>query len=131
MKKTKIEDSFQHKSSHERKSKFVLIAQTIFTKESVYKMAKVRSLKMEPTQVNPLMQLPIHTSFIARFIIQPFCYARLATFAGIVQVYNIQYSCIITAGFLNGDEIMRNDFTDQHRFSIPITSVENFVFSFV
>jgi hypothetical protein len=83
---------------------------------------------MESTQLNPLMQLPIHTSFIARFIIQPFCYTRLANFAGIVEIYNIKYSCILIAGFLNGEEIMRDDFTDQHRFSIPITSVGNISF---
>jgi hypothetical protein len=86
-------------------------------------MAKTRPLQIEPTQVNPLMQLPIDNSFTSRFIIQPLCYTRLATFAGIVEVYNIKYSCILTAGFLNGEEIMRNDFSDQHRFSIPITQV--------
>ena len=86
-------------------------------------MAKTRPLQLEPTQVNPLMQLPIDTSFVSRFLIQPLCYTRLATFAGIVEVYNIKYSCILTAGFLNGEEIMRNDFSDQHRFSIPITPV--------
>ena len=89
-------------------------------------MAKVRHLQLERPQENLLMQLPMHSSFIARFIAQPLCYTRLATFAGLVQIYNIQYSCILTAGFLNGEEIMRDDFTDQHRFSIPITSVENF-----
>jgi len=87
-------------------------------------MAKIRNLNIEPQQENPLMQLPIHTSFIAHFLVQPICYTRLATYAGIVEIYNIKYSCILTAGFFNGEEIMRNDFTDQHRFSIPITSVE-------
>jgi len=98
----------------------------MFTKESVFKMAKVRYLNMEHPQENPLMRLPIHTSFISRFIAQPLCYTRLATFAGIVEVYNVRYSCILAAGFFNGEEIMRNDFTDQHTFSIPITLVEYF-----
>ena len=87
-------------------------------------MAKVRNLKIEPIQKNLLMQLPIHSSFIGRFIILPLCYTRLATFAGIIEIYNIRYSCILTAGFLNGEEIMRNDYSDQHRFSIPIIVVK-------
>ena len=90
-------------------------------------MAKVRTLKMEPRQTNPLMRLPIHTSFIARFLVQPVCYTRSATFAGMLQIYNLQYSCTLAEGFLNGEEIMRDDFSDQHRFSIPITPVDNLV----
>lgn len=114
----------QKVSSNEQQSKFVLIARTIFTKESVYKMAKVRQLNLERPQENRLMQLPIHASFISCFLVQPLCYTRLATFAGIVEIYNVKYSCILKAGFFDGEEIMRNDYTDQHRFSIPITPVE-------
>lgn len=79
---------------------------------------------MERSQENSLMQLPIHSSFIARFLAQPLCYTRLATFAGIAEIYNVSYSCTLAAGFLNGEEIMRDDYSDQHRFSIPITQVE-------
>ncbi|CAF1487277.1 unnamed protein product [Adineta steineri] len=114
--------STDSKSSNESQSKFVLIAQTIFTKESINKLPKVRYLKMERPQENPLMQLPINETFLACFIAQPLCYTRLATFAGIVKIYNVQYSCTLTAGFLNGEEIMRDDYSDQHRFSIAITS---------
>lgn len=88
-------------------------------------MAKVRTLKMEPRQSNPLMQLPIHTSFIARFLVQPVCYTRSATFAGMLQIYNFRYSCTLAEGFLNGEEIIQEDFSDQHRFSIPITPVDH------
>jgi hypothetical protein len=93
-------------------------------------MAKVRYLQMERPQENPLLQLPIQTSFIACFVAQPLCYTRLATFVGLVEVYNIQYSCVLTGGFLNGEEIMGDDFSDQHRFSIPITSVGLFIRGF-
>jgi len=86
---------------------------------------------MEYPQENSLMQLPIHTSFIAHFLVQPLCYTRTATFAGIVEVFNIRYSCILTAGFFNAEEIMQNDCTDQHRFSIPIKSVEFLGFFFL
>ncbi|CAF3902550.1 unnamed protein product [Rotaria sordida] len=120
--KIKETNSTNHKSSIQQQSKFVLIARTIFTKGSAHKMAKVRYLKMERLQENPLMQLPIHTSFIARFTIQPLCYTSLATLIGVLESDNVQYSCIITAGFLKGKEIMRDNFSDQHRFSIPITS---------
>lgn len=88
-------------------------------------MAKVRTLRMDPRQSNPLMQLPIHTSFIARFLVQPLCYARLATFSGILEIYNLRYACTLVGGFLHGEEIMRNQASDQQRFSIPITQVEN------
>lgn len=93
-------------------------------------MAKVRNLIMERTQENPLMQLPIHTSFISLFLIQPVCYTRLATFSGIVEIYNVRYTCTLTGGFLNGEELMLDDYSDQHRFSIPITSVTLMVFRF-
>ncbi|CAF3917403.1 unnamed protein product [Rotaria sp. Silwood2] len=120
--KIKEINSTNHKSSIQQQSKFVLIAQTIFTKESVYKMAKVRYLRMERIQENPLMQLPIHTSFIARFTIEPLCYASPAVLAGVLESDNVRYSCTLIAGFLKGEEIKRDKFSDQHRFSIPITS---------
>ena len=82
---------------------------------------------MERSQKNSLIQLPIHTSFISFFTVQPLCYTSMATFTGIVEIYNIQYSCTLTRGFLNGEEIMQNDYSDQHRFSIPITSVGFFL----
>ena len=90
-------------------------------------MAKVRYLKLEQSQENSLMQLPIQSSFIACFLVQPLCYTRLATFAGIVKISNLHYACALTGGFLNGEEIMREDFSNQHRFSIPITSVGFFL----
>ncbi len=86
-------------------------------------MAKVRFLTIERLQENPLMQLPIENSFLSRFVIQPLCYTKSATFAGIIQMNNTPYSCILAGGFLNGEEIMRNNDLDQHTFSIPITSV--------
>ncbi len=86
-------------------------------------MTKVRYLNTEPRQENPLMQLPIHNSFLARFVAQPLCYRPLAIFTGIAEVDQVRYACVLTAGFLNGEEIMRNDWTDQDRFSIPITPV--------
>ncbi|UJR33002.1 hypothetical protein I4U23_020462 [Adineta vaga] len=110
------------KSTEQFQSKFVLIAHTILTKESVSKSTKIRHFKMEYPNENPLMQLPIQDSYHALFSAQPLCYTRLATYAGIVRVYNIPYSCTLTAGFLNGEEIMRDDYSDQHRFSIAITS---------
>ncbi len=113
----------EQKSSNQQQSKFVLIARTIYTKESVHKLAKNRHLTMERTQENPLMQLPIENSFISRFVIQPLCYTRSATFAGIVEINHVPYSCILSAGFLNGEEIMRYDYSDQRTFSTPITSV--------
>ncbi|CAF1103888.1 unnamed protein product [Adineta steineri] len=109
------------KTSTQQQSKFVLIARAIYTKESVHKIAKVRSLTMERLQENPLNQLPIEHSFISRFVIQPLCYTRSATFTGIVENNNISYSCALTGGFLNGEEIMRNNSSDQRTFSIPIT----------
>jgi hypothetical protein len=86
-------------------------------------MAKVRSLSIERSQENPLMQLPIDRSFISRFVIQPLCYTRPATFTGIVEMNQVPYSSVLTGGFLNGEEIMRCDYSDQRMFSIPITSV--------
>jgi hypothetical protein len=77
------------------------------------------------------MRLPIPTSFTAHFIAQPLCYTRLPAFVGIAVVGSIRYSCILTAGFVHGEEIMRDDFSDQHRFSIPITSVEYFLRMFI
>ena len=86
-------------------------------------MAKVRDLIVEHAQDNPLMQLPIHTAFLSNFVAQPVCYTRLAAFAGIVEIDHVRYSCTLTAGFLNGEEIMHDDYSNQHRFSVPITSV--------
>jgi len=82
---------------------------------------------MERPQDNPLMQLPIENSFISRFVIQPLCYTRSATFAGLVESNNVPYSCVLTGGFLNGEEIMRNDYLDQRTFSIPITLVRKHI----
>jgi hypothetical protein len=111
------------KSSNQSQSKFVLIARAIYTKESVHKMSKVRILSMERPQENSLMQLPIEKSFLSRFVIQPLCYTRSATFAGIVELNHVSYSCILSGGFLNGEEIMRYDYSDQRTFSMPIKSV--------
>ena len=86
-------------------------------------MAKVRYLTMERKQDNPVMQLPIEPSFISRFVVEPLCYTRSATFAGIVELHRVPYSCRIAAGFLHGEEIMRRDFADQRSFTIPITPV--------
>jgi len=113
----------EQKTSNQQQSKFVLIARATYTKESVHKLAKNRPLILERTQENSLMQLPIDNSFISRFIIQPLCYTRSATFAGIVEINHVRYSCILSAGFLNGEEIMRYDYSDQRTFSTPITSV--------
>jgi hypothetical protein len=107
------------------------MARAILTKESVYKLPKVRYLKIEHPQENTLMQLPICDSFTACIVAQPLCYTRLATFAGMVKIYNVRYSCTLTAGFLNGEEVMRDDYSDQHRFSIPITSVGFLLIIFV
>ncbi|CAF4720768.1 unnamed protein product, partial [Rotaria sp. Silwood2] len=85
-------------------------------------MAKFRNLTMERPQENPLMQLPIEYTFLSRFLIQPLCYTRSATFAGIVEINRVPYSCILNGGFLHGEEIMRNDYSQQRTFSIPITS---------
>jgi len=113
----------EQKSSNQPQSKFVLIAQAIYTKESVHKMTKVRVLSMERPQENSLMQLPIEDSFLSRFIIQPLCYTRSATFAGIVELNHVSYSCILSGGYLNGEEIMRYDYSNQRTFTVPITSV--------
>ena len=78
---------------------------------------------MERTQENLLMQLPIESPFTSRFVIQPLCYTRSATFTGIIETNNVQYSCTLARGFLNGEEIIRNDYLDQRTFSIPIASV--------
>ncbi|CAF1638189.1 unnamed protein product [Adineta ricciae] len=109
------------KTEQQKQSKFVLIARTTYTKENVHKMPKIRSLTIEPPQENPLMQLPIDGSCMSRFLIQPLCYTRSGTFAGIVQNNNRSYSCILTGGFLNGEEIMRDDYVEPNRISIPIT----------
>jgi hypothetical protein len=113
----------EQKTSNQQQSKFVLIARATYTKESVHKLAKVRNLTMERVQENPLMQLPIESSFISRFIIQPLCYTRSATFTGIVEMNRVSYSCVLAGGFLNGEEITHYDDSDQRTFSIPITSV--------
>lgn len=104
-------------------SKFTLIARATYTRESVSKHAKVRFLQMERTPENPLMQLPIESSFLSRLIIQPLCYTRAATCAGIVELDRVPYSCVLGKGFLKGEEIMRSKYSDQRTFSIPITSV--------
>jgi hypothetical protein len=88
-------------------------------------MAKVRYLTMEPLQENPLMQLPISTSFISRFVVEPLCYKRSGTFAGNLLINKVRYSCILTGGFLNGEEIMRSNYSDQRIVSVPITAVRN------
>ncbi|UJR14156.1 hypothetical protein I4U23_001151 [Adineta vaga] len=111
----------QQKVSDQRQSKFVLIAHANYTKENVHKMPKVRSLIIDQLQENPLMQLPIENSFTSRFAIQPLCYTRSATFAGIIENNHTSYSCILTGGFLNGEEIRRNDNVESKIFSIPIT----------
>ncbi|CAF1642001.1 unnamed protein product, partial [Adineta ricciae] len=110
-----------NQSFEQSQSKFVRIAHAILTKESVSKSAKPRYLTMDIPQENPLMQLPITETYVALFFAQPLCYIRLATYTGKVRVYNIPYSCVLAAGFLNGEEIMRDDYSDQHRFSIAIT----------
>ncbi|CAF1307603.1 unnamed protein product [Rotaria sordida] len=115
-------ETTHQKTSNQPQSKFVLIARATYTKESAHKMAKVRNLTMERTQENPLMQLPIENTFLSRFLIQPLCYTRSATFAGIVEVNHVPYSCILNGGFLHGEEIMRSDYSQQRTFSIPITS---------
>lgn len=111
------------KTSNEPQSKFVLIARATYTKESVHKMAKVRLLSMERPHENPLMQLPIENSFLSRFVIQPVCYTRAATFVGIVEHNHVSYSCILSGGLLNGEEITRYNRGDQRVISVPITSV--------
>jgi hypothetical protein len=111
------------KSSHDQPSKFILIARTILTKESVSKMIPVRNLVIERQQENSLMYLPLQTSFTSCFIVQPICYRRSPMFVGIVKIYRAQYACTLTNGFLNGEEIVHGDCSDQHRFSLPITSV--------
>lgn len=79
---------------------------------------------MERPHENRLMQLPIENSFTSRFVIQPLCYTRSATFAGIVEVNHVPYSCTLNSGFLNGEEIVRHDYSNQRSFSIPITTVK-------
>ena len=118
-----LPENNNRKTSNESQSKFVLIARATYTKESVHKMAKVRLLSMERPHENPLMQLPIENSFLSRFVIQPLCYTRTATFVGIVEYNHVAYSCILSAGFLNGEEITRYNRGDQRTISIPITSV--------
>ncbi|CAM4888264.1 unnamed protein product [Rotaria socialis] len=115
-------NSNSSKSSVQPQSKFVLIARKIFNKGSADKMAKVYDLQMERLQENPLMRLPIRPSFISRFTIQPLCYLCSSTYAGILETNNTQYSCTLATGCLNGEEIVGDDASDQHRFSIPITS---------
>jgi len=124
----------QPKPSNEQQSKFVLIARATYAKESAYKLAKSRNLTMERPQENSLMQLPIEDSFLSRFIIQPLCYTRSATFAGIVELNHVPYSCILSGGYLNGEEIMRYDYSNQRTFTVPITSVgekKHFLWIFV
>lgn len=82
-----------------------------------------RDLIVERRPDNPLMQLPIQKKIVARLHIQPICYTRLLTFNGILRIGTAQYICSLTAGFLNGEQIMYDDYSDQHRFSIPITNV--------
>lgn len=95
-------------------------------------MSKVRHLKMERPQENSLMQLPIDISFVSRFMVQPLCYTRSGTFAGVVEVNHVPYSCILNGGFINGEEIMRNNYSDQRTFSVPITAVrKNISFEYV
>lgn len=111
------------KASDQPQSKFVLIAQATYTKKSVHKLAKARFLKTERAPENPLMQLPVENSFISRFVIQPQCYTRPVTFSGIVETNHVPYACVLAAGFFNGEEIMRYDYSDQRTFSVPIASV--------
>jgi hypothetical protein len=115
----------QPKPSNEQQSKFVLIARATYTKESAYKLAKSRNLTMERPQENSLMQLPIENFFISRFVIQPLCYTRSAVFSGIVELNHVPYSCILSEGFLRGEEIMRYDYSNQRTFSVPITLVRS------
>lgn len=75
------------------------------------------------------MQLPVHSSFIAKVTIQPLCYSYPSVFAGNLVMNGARYTCSLTAGYLTGEEIIRDDASNQHRFSIPIASVE-FLFSF-
>lgn len=107
----------------QQQSKFVLIARATFTKDDVNKMPKVRTLTMERRQDNPLMQLPIESCFTSRFLVQPLYCTRPAAFAGIVEHNHIPYSTVLTSGFLNGEQIVRNDFMDRRTFSVPITLV--------
>lgn len=86
-------------------------------------MAKVRLLSMERPDDNPLVHLPIENSFLSRFVIQPVCYTRAATFVGIVEWNHVSYSCILSAGLLNGEEITRYNQSDQRTFSVPVRSV--------
>lgn len=115
--------SFQDRSAEQPQSKFVLIARTVLTRESVWKAPQSRSLQLERVFENPAMYLPVGGSFVAFFFAQPQCYTRLATFVGIVKIHNVRYSCTLAAGFLHGDEFLRDDCADQHRFSIAITPV--------
>lgn len=78
---------------------------------------------MEHPNENLLMQLPIENTFTSRFIIQPQCITRPVTFSGIVEMNHVSYSCVLAGGFLNGEEIMRYDYSDERTFSVPITSV--------
>ncbi|CAF4672327.1 unnamed protein product, partial [Rotaria magnacalcarata] len=78
---------------------------------------------MERPQEKAIMQLPIEDSFISRFLIQPLCYTPSAKFTGIIEFNRIRYSCILNGGFLHGEEIVRNNSSNQRTFSIPITTV--------
>ncbi len=99
------------------------MGRTIFTKDSAYKTAQARNLVLERSEENPLMLLPIQNSFIARFLVQPLCYTRLASFVGLVEIDQVKYMCTLAAGFFNGEEVIDDDYSDQHRFAIPVTSV--------
>jgi len=105
-----------------KSSKFVLVGRTTLTKNSAFRTARVRYLTLENTIENPLMRLPIETSFIARFVIQPVCFTRSSTFAGIVESKRVAFSCRISSGFFHGEEIVRNRSAIPQRFTLPIRS---------
>ncbi|CAF1311981.1 unnamed protein product [Rotaria magnacalcarata] len=120
--KVQQNETSHQKTSNQPQSKFVLIARATYNKESVNRMAKVRTLVMERPQEKAIMQLPIEDSFISRFLIQPLCYTPSAKFTGIIEFNRIRYSCILNGGFLHGEEIVRNNSSNQRTFSIPITT---------
>jgi len=67
--------------------------------------------------------LPISSSFIAYFVALPLCYSRLVAFSGIIRFQNVRYAGVLTRGYFEGEQIMTNPFAEQHRFSLPITPV--------
>jgi hypothetical protein len=87
-------------------------------------MGNVRYLKLERSQENALMQLPIDSPFIARFTVQPFFYKRTEKFIGLVERRHVPHVCTIDNGYLHGEEIMRDrrTTTTQRTFVVPITS---------